>query len=420
MKLMNKILFNNDKNITSQSVIWNLIASLLNAIISAYMLMIVTRYIGIKEGGIIAIAATLAYQLLIIGNYGMRNYQATDTKRNYSFTEYLYSRYITSILMILAMFIIVFYNGYNMHKSLVIIGFVLFKWVDAIEDVYHGFYQQNNRLDVGGREQSYRYVFSLIVFTVATIITKDIVISCMLTFILSLLFFVIVNHYIKKHFKLETKVIKKNIYKLLMDCFPLFISTYLYLYICNAPKYAIDTVSTDVIQSYFGVIFMPVFIINLISTLIYRPILTNMAEKWNSNKHKFLMSVYKQIGIIVALTVLAVIGAYLLGTQVLGFVYKMDLSSYKTELCLLMIGGGFNAFIGYMLSVITIIRSQKSIIFGYIFVALISFFFSNGMIKNYEIMGAALLYLILTVTLGLYFIIIFILKFNNKKQNKTK
>ena len=418
MKLMDKILFNNDKNIERQSVIWNLIASLLNAIISAYMLMIVTRYIGIKEGGIIAIAATLAYQLLIIGNYGMRNFQATDTKRNYSFTEYLYSRYITSILMIITMFIIVFYNGYNIHKSLIIIGFVLFKWVDAIEDVYHGFYQQNNRLDVGGREQSYRYVFSLIVFTIVTMITKDLVISCIITFVSSLLFFIIINNYMKKHFKFETKLKKKNIYKVLIDCFPLFISTYLYLYICNAPKYAIDTVSTDVVQSYFGVLFMPVFIINLISTLIYRPMLTSMAEKWNTNKHKFLMSVYKQIVIIVALTLFAIIGSYLLGTQLLGIVYKMDLSSYKEELCLLMIGGGFNAFIGYMLSIITIIRSQKSVIFGYVFVSLISFIFANNMIKSYGIMGAALLYTTLTVILGIYFIIIFIIRFNKKSKKK--
>ena len=101
MKYIEKFIFNNDKNIKSQSIIWNLIASLLNAIISAYLLLVVTRFIGIKAGGIFVIASTLAYQMLTIGNYGMRNYQATDTLNKFSFNEYLYSRYITSIFIII-------------------------------------------------------------------------------------------------------------------------------------------------------------------------------------------------------------------------------------------------------------------------------------------------------------------------------
>lgn len=417
MAFVKKMLFFDNKNIKKQSMLWNLIASVLNAGISAYMLMIITRFIGVSDGGIFAIAATLGYQFLTIGCFGMRNYQATDTNNIYSFKEYLVSRYITSILMILTMIVFILYKNYDLSKSLVVIAFVLFKWIDAYEDVYHGFYQQNDRLDVACREQSYRYIFSLLFFTIIIILTKNLFVSCLFTFIFSLIFFIVINNIIKQEFIENDKFNKKNVLKLLRDCFPLFLSTYLYLYICNSPKYAIDAVLNDSLQSYFGILFMPVFVINLISTLVYRPILTKLAVLWNTNKISELkQDIFKQLVIILVFTLCAVIFAYFIGTEVLGLIYGVDLSEYKTTLSLLMIGGGLNAVVSYLLSIITIIRAQNTILPGYIFVSILAIIFSNKIVKNYSLMGASVLYDILTLLLTLYFIIIFVIKY--KKSHK--
>ncbi|MEE3343276.1 MAG: oligosaccharide flippase family protein [Bacilli bacterium] len=418
MKYLDRFIFNNDKSIKSQSVIWNIVASLLNAIISAYLLLIVTRFIGVKVGGIFVIASTLAYQMLTIGNYGMRNYQATDTLKKFSFSEYLSSRFITSILMIIASFIIIIYNGYTINKALIILFFILFKWVDAIEDVYHGFYQQNNRLDVACRAQSIRYIVSLIFFTVVIIITKDLLISCITSFVFSFIFFVWINKYIKKRFSFKKKTKHKNVLQLLYECFPLFISSYLYLYICNSPKYSIDKVLSDSFQTYFGIIFMPVFVINLISTLIYRPLLTGLAETWNSGKYKeMIKSIVKQISIIGVITVMAVGFAYFFGTQVLGLIYGVDISKYKLHLSLLMIGGGLNAIVGYLLSIVTIVRAQKLVIFGYGVVAGISVLISKMLVVKYKLLGAAILYDVLILLLGVYFIVLVIIFY---KKNVKK
>ena len=162
---------------------------------------------------------------------------------------------------------------------------------------------------------------------------------------------------------------------------------------------------------------MPVFVINLISTLIYRPILTKLASHWNNNEVDDLRKkVIKQLLLIVFLTILAVVFAYYLGTIVLGYIYKVDLSSFRLSLSLLMIGGGLNALVGYFLSIVTIIRSQKDIIVGYIVVSLIALLLSNYVVREYNILGAAMLYDILTLLLALYFVIIFMIRF--KKNNK--
>ncbi len=420
IKNIDKFIFNNDKNIDSQSATWNLVASLLNALTSAYLLLFITRYISIEAGGVFVIASTLAYQMLTIGNYSMRNYQATDTLNKFTFKEYLLSRYITSILMALVSVSIIIFNGYDISKSLIILSFILFKWIDAIEDVYHGFYQQHNRLDVACRAQSIRYILSLIFFSICIIIFKDLLISCFGTFVFSFLIFLFINNIIKKKFKFEKTYNKKNIFKLLIECFPLFIGSYLYLYLCNSPKYAIDTVLNDTAQSYFGIIFMPVFIINLISTLIYRPLLTKMANTWNSGEKKNLIhSITKQLTIIFIITIIATIIGYLCGTQILGLIYAVDLNQYKLALAILMIGGGLNAIVGYFLSIITIIRAQKTIIPGYALVSLAAFLFSNHVTKNYQINGASILYVLLLLLLSIYFILIFI-HIYNKNVDKRK
>ena len=420
MEIIDRFIFNKDKNIEKQSIIWNSIASLLNAIISAYLLLVITRFIGIKAGGIFAIASTLGYQTLTIGNYGMRNFQATDTLRKFTFKEYLNSRYITSILMIIGSVLIVLYNNYSLQKSLIVLAFILFKWVDAIEDVYHGLYQQNNRLDVACRAQSIRYVFSLLFFTLAIIITKNLLTSCLSSFVFSFIFFIWLNNHIKKKFTLEKKKENKKVIKLLYECFPLFISSYLYLYICSSPKYAIDKVLNDNLQTYFGIIFMPVFVINLISVLVYRPLLTSLAEKWNNGEYKVMINrIFKQLFIILFLTISAVIFAYFLGTQVLGIIYGVDVSKYKIHLSLLMMGGGLNAIVGYLLSVVTIIRAQKSVIFGYGTVAILSLLISETMVAKYKLMGATILYDTLILSLAIFFVIVFIIVYKKSIVKKV-
>ena len=49
----------------------------------------------------------------------------------------------------------------------------------------------------------------------------------------------------------------------------------------NAPKYAINTYCTDVIQNRYSILFMPAFAINLFSQFVLRPLLTPMAKMWS-------------------------------------------------------------------------------------------------------------------------------------------
>ena len=78
----------NDEKIERDSFIWNMAGSMLMAFQSVIMLMILTRTLGLKDAGIFTIAYANANLFLTVGKYGMRYFQISDMKGQFSFVNY--------------------------------------------------------------------------------------------------------------------------------------------------------------------------------------------------------------------------------------------------------------------------------------------------------------------------------------------
>jgi O-antigen/teichoic acid export membrane protein len=418
-----KEFFLSDKEIERDSYIWNMIGSLLMAFQSVIMLMILTRTLGLLEAGVFTIAYANANLFLTIGRYGMRYFQVSDIRNQFGFAEYKMSRVISSIVMMGISIIYIIYaaqsNGYTMVKTQIIIWMCLFKLVDVLEDVFHGMYQKENRLDIASRVLSLRMVITIIVFGIGLIILKNLLISLIITTIVTTILFVLFTVWTFPYFGVKKRKADWNkVVKLLKVCFPLFVGTFFSFYIGNAPKYAIDAMLTDEIQACYGFIAMPVFVIGLLNSFIFNPMLYRMSMLWNEKKiKKFVLNTVGQVGIVAVITLVCIIGAYLIGVPVLSWLYNTDLSSYKTELLILLLGGGFLGLSGLLNAVITIIRYQQSLMWGYAVVAVVAFVFSDKVVGTYQILGASVLYTLLMGILCLIFIVLFIVGvFRNKKN----
>lgn len=402
-------------NVTKDSFIWNMIGSMIMAFQSVILLMILTRTVGLIESGIFTIAYANANLFLTIGKYGMRNFQVSDIKGEFSFREYKTSRIITVCTMIilslgyvLASAIV---NEYSFEKSMIIIGMCIFKLPDAIEDVYYGEYQKCGRLDIASKAMTLRLLFTLIIFSIIIMISKNLLYAL---FISSCVTFIIMYIFIKwtyRKFKKTTEMQWRNVVRLLKNCFPLFAGSFLSFYIGNAPKYAIDFLLTDDLQACYGFLAMPVFVIGLLNGFIFNPMLFKLSCLWNEAKIKlFLKQVVMQIAIVAGITGVCILGAYLIGIPVLSLLYNTNLSPYKTELLILLLGGGFLGLSGLLNAVIIIIRCQKNLLWVYLTVAIIAFFMSNPIVKKYRMMGASILYMILMLIICICFLLIFMSK----------
>lgn len=416
----------NGEYIERDSYIWNMSGSILMAFQSVIMLMVLTRVLGLKAAGIFTIACADANLFLTIGKYGMRNYQVSDVREQFSFGEYWVSRVITSVAMAVVSFGYVLYawymNGYTIEKSLVIAWMCIFKVIDAVEDIYHGHYQRENRLDVAGKALTLRMILTICSFGFCLVMLRNLLISLIITTVISGLLFTLFTVCASEMFPLEKeKTDRGKIRSLLKGCTPLFISSFFAFYIGNAPKYAIDAALTDELQACYGFIAMPVFVIGLLNGFIFNPMLHKMSILWNEGKTKeFVRRILCQIGIITLITAVCMTGAYFAGIPVLSWIYNTNLSPYKSELLILLLGGGFLGLAGFLNIINTIIRKQKSLMWGYTAIALAAYLFSENVVAKYEMFGAAMLYMALMSILCLVFAGILVIGIKRRRGLEEK
>lgn len=417
--------FSKDTNWQRDTYIWNMIGSFLKAFQSVILLMILTRTLGLEDAGIFTIAYASANLFLTIGKYGMRQFQVSDVRKQFSFTEYRYSRYVSVTAMTLVSIAYVLYasvqNDYTAEKAWVILWMCLFKVVDALEDVYHGHYQRENRLIVGAKSMALRLGITIIFFGLMVVVLGNLLFALIVSTIFTTLLYLFFKRCTNAGF--ETK--RENwsiegVFSLLKLCFPLFIGGFLSFYIGNAPKYAIDALLNDELQACYGFIAMPVFVVGLLNGFIYNPMMFKVSKLWNEGKTKeFLFWTFRQSVIVALITLVCIVGAYLLGVPVLSWLYSTDLSSFKMELLILLLGGGFLGLSGLLQVVIIIIRSQRLLLGGYVIVAVLALILSKPIVSIYGIFGASVLYTMLMGMLCVLFVLIFLSSVHNvRKQQK--
>ncbi len=420
-----KSFFTTSRNVERDSYVWNMIGGLLRGFRSVVFLMILSRTVGLVMSGIFTIANANSNLFLHMGNYNMRNFQVSDVKKEYQFKDYFASRMLTIATMVVISIGYAVVAGwgyeYSLEKIQILIWMCLYKVADALEDVYFGEFQRKGRMDIGAKMMTLRLVFTMVVFAVAVILTKDLLLTIVISTVLTMLVLFYFISCTKAELPKEEDYQRNygKIFRLLGVCFPVFLSGFLAFYISNSGKYAVDAVLSDEFQAYFGFISMPVLVIGMLSGFVFNPTLYYLAKAWNEgNLHGFVKRIFVTLLIVTGITGMSVLGAYFLGVPVLNLFYETDVSLYKAELLLLLAAAGVNAITDFMVAIITILRKQRVLILGYGLVALLALVLTREMVLRFHIMGAVVLFGLLEILMGLIFaaVIIYVIRRNAKEK----
>ncbi len=398
------------KSISKSTYFWSAFSAALNSFQTTVLLLFITRSDNITDSSIFVISYAVGNLLLTVGKFGIRNYQVTDQQKVYTDQEYVDSRKITVLIMIVAALIYIGYgvifNNYDIYKALCMICICGFKVIDAYEDVYHGKLQQDGRLDIASKVLSIRYIALYITFIICYVITNNLLISsfCCLLVIFSL--FLFLNFNILKDFFKKTTCDKYRIKKMLIEIFPLAVTSILIMYLGNAPKYLIDEIVSDELQTNFNIVFMPVFVIALFGTFIFNPLIKKLSELWQEgNLNRFNIIIFKLIGIIGIITVGVIILGDLIGLKILSFIYGVDVNDWTLIFTLLLLSGGFLAIFNLMNIVYTIFRKQKLLLYIFVIGVLVFLIFGNYVLEHFDLLGVCVLFcFILGLVLGLLLI----------------
>lgn len=413
--------------IERSAYIWNTVGGLLMAFQSVIMLMVLTRVCSVVEAGIFTIAYANANLFLNLGKYGMRNFQVSDIRGRFPFRAYLNSRIATCAAMMAAGAVYTFYSAvtvsYAPEKTVIILVMLAFKLIDAVEDVFNGNYQQQKRLDIAARLMTVRLATTITVFAGGIALTRDLLSGLIAATAFTTVFLVGEIAWAWQRHRLPADVpggAARNenhpTLRLLKECFPVFLAFFLLFYIGNAPKYAIDAAMDDISQAYYGYIAMPVFVVGLLATFIYNPIIVSLTKNWaEGDVATFVRRFLVQCLCILGITVVCVGGAWLLGVPVLNVLYNAELAPYRMDLLILVAGGGLLALTTLFTTGITIIRCQDRLIWGYAAVAVLAFLISPVAVRAAGIDGASWTYFGLMAVLTLWFGVIFALGVRSRR-----
>lgn len=380
----------------SEALLWNMVGSLSTAAISVLLLLVVSRFLGNKEADTFSFAYSLGHLFVIIGLFQVRNYQATDVLPKYNFKTYFFVRVITTALMILVILGYLLWNNYDSEKSKIIFLISLTRLIDALSDVFQGFFQQQERLDIAGKSLFYRNCFHILGFTIVLWFSYNLVIalwaSVMLSVLAMLLFdlLTVVNY--REH--LGGNFSLSSCFVLLKETFPLFATGFLIAFIYNQPKYVLDFFmnqgyGVEGLQKDFNILFMPIFVMNLM-ILFFRPQVTQLAIfEQKGDLLAFNNLKRKIIYLLILLSIGILLLSYWLGLPILGLVFGTDLSKYQIPFMLLMLGGIMSAFAMLFDNLLTILRKQKLLLIPYTIAFFLTIALSERLIFAYGILGAS-------------------------------
>lgn len=366
LKIRNLLIDTKDKK--KSSYIWNMIAYTGNSFQSMLLMLVISRKGNMTDAAMFSIGFTIASMLVLLGKYAVRNYQVSDIKTAYTYGEYVYARIVTTAGMALAaaayLVFCCFYKDYSADKITCVALLLGPRFLEAVEDVFHGDLQRHGRLDIAAKIWAIRTWGYIVCFAALYGLTGVIAQAVAGSLLVAIVIWGGLNHAVYDLFPKNMTCEKGKVRELLKNCFPLAVSTFTVMYIANSPKYTVDAVFTSEEQTCFNIVFMPVFVINLFGNYIYNPIVKSLAalrEGGHSKKIKKIMCF--QTLVLMSFSGLVALCGKWFGIRWLEILYKVSLEQYETEFVLLMIAGGALAVFNFLVVISTVIRRQKPLLY---------------------------------------------------------
>ena len=417
---------NSEKKLFLKNFIWNSLGTGINSFNSLFFLIIVTRVNDIQTAGIFSIAYATATILYTLAMYSGRLCQVTDIKNKIKDKDYIVTRIITCIIMIIGGTVFLVIKQYSGFKTTIFALLAIFKGLEAFSDILYGVMQKNDLLYKSGQSLSLKGFIGIAGFLIVDLITRDLRLACLAVIIVNIVILVVFDYFMisKKLINSEEKVSKENILSIIKSEFFVFVNSFAGIYILNAPKYAIDSFLTEDIQAIYGYIMMPATVMTLFTQFIVMPFLGNLKELYEQNKLKEIEKITLKIKLIViAFGAFAVLAAFLLGPEFLGLIYGLDLTAYRMNLCVIIGSYIFYAISYINLVTLTTIRHTFVQFVIYIISMIVAFAGSNILVGNLNlgINGATFS---CTTTLAfqfvLYTIVTKVILYKEKKLSKIE
>lgn len=376
---------------------------------SVLLLMLVSRKLGVDTSGVFSIAFTVSQIVWIIGVFGTSHMMMTDYLEEFKFSSYFTVKIFTSILMLIISAAICMLMKFEREKTLLTLLLTLYMLAHSISELYQSRMFQKNRLDLSGKSQFFRTLFSLLCFALALYSTDSLIIAA-ISLTLGNFFSIWAFSYIpcRKFIPKKEKTSMPEKLLLIKACFPVFISILLMNMLMQMPKFTIELVGNDSMQGIFSMIFMPAYAINLVSNFVYQPMLKKLGDCIHGGDKKGIYGHIKKLSLFtLAATAFCSLLAWLIGIPILSWLYGVDLDAHKLSLAFVVMGGGIYALCQLMYYTVMLFRNQKLTMLNYMVCFVLSVPLCYFLVCRAGLFGAVLSFIFTHLLLLALFTLIF-------------
>lgn len=382
-----------EKKLSMQSsIIWNSVGSMFYLGCQWLITVLVVRISGVDTAGILSLAMSVCNIWYCIAIYGMRNFQVSDTQGKYKNGTYVFSRWITGTGAFVGCLIFAMAVSYNTEQRICILLYYIFKFSEALHDVYSGIFQSIWRLDYAGKSMLMRGVLSLVSFVLVLQLTDHLSLAILVMAVLCLA--AVALYDIRIAHKVSDSRLDRNMQSVtgvLKECFPLLVYSLLSTAIATIPRLVMERVLGSYQLGIYGSVSTPTLIIQMAATYIFTPFAALFAERYYQKEKKMFMEVLRNcIAAVVVIGVVGIIGGKLFGRWGLMLIYGEEVAAYTELLIPLIVCTILTAFAWLLCGVLTAIRAFSGLVSANVAAVLTSAVLSVLLERKYEMQGASI------------------------------
>lgn len=348
-----------------KNIIWNTFGSIFYSACQWLITVIVYHVADLNAAGFLSLAMTTSSSFSAISLFGMRSYQVSDVKREYSQHEYVGSRVLTCIVAFVTCALASIW-GNNIYQILCIDAFMLIRVAEAMVDVLNGEEQKLDRYDLIGKSYIIRGTATVVIFTVGLMTLKNLMITLFIIAIVNLLIAFVFDW--KKTTALEQIkpiIYNKKIRTLLMQCVPIVVFSFLFSLEGLIPKNVLQQLEGTESLGAYSTIASPTLVISVLANVVFNPFLPVFASVYqNGEYNRFLKLLHKVYIALAGLAIVTTIGALLLGRWGLSLLFGSGILKYYQLFmpivwCTILI-----AFIWVLSAILIGLRQMKWLLIG--------------------------------------------------------
>lgn len=153
---------------------WTLVGNLIYAACQWGMLVVLARLGSPEVVGQFALGLAIATPVMMLTNLQLRYLQAIDAQQEYRFADYLGLRLLSVVLALLLIAGIVIWSGYGVQTASIVLAVGLAKIFEGVSDIFHGLFQQRERMDRVATSKVIKGIASLLALAVVVYVTGNV------------------------------------------------------------------------------------------------------------------------------------------------------------------------------------------------------------------------------------------------------